>query len=88
MQTAFPRAIESGGRWMWIFPLCNAGFWIFDEIQRGPNAHVAEFFLFPNKPGVGGIELLLITLPLVASSFYSVGISIASRAPRGRGSPE
>src|ERR1700722_7042967 len=45
MQTAFPRAIQSGARWVWIPPVCNLGVWILND--KGSNSHVADFFVFP-----------------------------------------
>ena len=80
MQTAFPRAIESWGPWIWTVPVCNVGLWILND--NGPNSQVADFFVFPHGPGLGGIEMVLITWPAVASCFYSFGVIVASRTPQ------
>ena len=83
-QTAFPRAIESGGRWVWVAPACNLLIWILYELGRGPVSHVGDFFSFPQARGnEGGIEMILITWPAISSCFYSVGIHAAGRPPRG-----
>ncbi len=79
MQAVFPRAIESGGRWAWVVPVCNAGFWIVDELKRSPDSKVSNFFVVSNGPGLTGIEMFLVTLPAVASCMYSIGITIAGR---------
>ena len=55
MQTAFPRAIESWGSWIWTVPVCNLGLWILGD--NGPNSQVADFFVFPPGPGLGGIGI-------------------------------
>lgn len=81
LQAALPRAIESGGRWVWILPSLVLMWGLTVELARGPNSQVADFFALPPS-GTGGLLMLLFTLPLVASCFYSVGVVAASRPPR------
>jgi hypothetical protein len=82
MQAAFPRAVESGGRWVCIFPLCNAVFWVLDEAKRGSNSHLDYFFIARQRPGLHGVEMYVIVLPAVASCTYSYGVTLASRPQR------
>jgi len=76
LQKAFPRAIESGGRWVWIPPVINLSVWILRELERGSNSQAADFFASP------GIQLILITWPAIASCSYSIGIHAASKPPQ------
>jgi hypothetical protein len=82
MQTAFPRAIQSGGRWLWIAAVFVLGLWILNELGRGPRAQVEGFFVFPKGPGLGGLEMVVITWPVVATCFYTIGVIAAARHPR------
>ncbi len=83
VQTAIPRAIESGGRWVWIPPLCILAFGVLIELGRGSNSQVGELFVFPSTRGSeGALGMVLITWPLVASCLYSIGIHAASKPPR------
>ena len=79
LQTVLPSAIDSGGRWIWIAPVCNLAFWLLGELRRGVNADLSAFFVFPEGPGAGGLVLVLITWPAVASCFYSIGVNAASK---------
>jgi hypothetical protein len=81
MQQLFPRAVHSGGYWAWIAPAIVLILGIIVEAKRGAEAQIHDIFAIPDRPGADGIGLLLITLPVVASCFYSVGV--ISATPRG-----
>jgi len=82
LQAAFPRAVESGGRWVWIPPICNLAVWVYRELERGQGSQAAWFFSFPSTHGSDeGIAMVLITWPALASCFYSIGVHAASRPP-------
>lgn len=81
MQTTFPRALDSGGRWVWVVPLCNAVFWMIDESGRGAGSRLSYYFVFQNRPGLAGIEMFVATLPALASCMYTLGAVLASQPP-------
>lgn len=82
LQTAFPRSIQSGGLCIWALPLFLFGWSLMSEMKRGAQAELDGFFVFPNRPGLAGIELTLITLPFLASCFFSLGVWVTSRPAR------
>jgi hypothetical protein len=85
MQKAFPRAIESGGRWVWIPPVLVLLLGMLYDLSLRGGTPIAQSF-WP-RPGPGGIGMVLITWPAVASCFYSVGVNAASRSPRNSWAP-
>jgi hypothetical protein len=82
MQTSFPRSIQSWGPWIWIPPvgllLCCFG----SELARHSKSAIVDCF-WPGLGNPGGVYLIvLVTLPAIASCFYSAGIVAASRPRR------
>jgi len=82
VQTAFPRSLQSGGLWIWILPSVVLALSLITELKQGPDAQLAGFFIFPNRPGLDGIQLVLITLPFVASCCFSIGVWVISKPAR------
>ena len=77
MQTAIPRARQSGGLWVWILPCCVLIWGVLDQSLREPGTVIGSYFIFSH--GDEGLGVILITGPTVAACFYSVGIALASR---------
>lgn len=78
VQTVMPRATQSGGRWVWIIPICFFTWGLIDEPNRGLDTTLDMFITRPGRPA-SPFLMALITLPMVASCFYSLGIIAASR---------
>jgi hypothetical protein len=79
MQVSFPRAIESGGRWIWIPPVCLATFSVVHYSSVFHRSMLPDYLWPTPGPDLKGIELLVVTLPAIGSCFYSIGAILASR---------
>src|SRR5689334_6450416 len=77
-QNAFPRASLSGGRWVWIAPVCVFVAGLLLDLAKVPN-EIPDFFI--SRPGRGeqGITQVLLTLPAIGCCFYSLGLLLAGR---------
>jgi hypothetical protein len=78
-QTLLPRALLSGGRWVWIAPVCILVWGVFNEPGEPPLKTTLEFLAPPAHSDGDGLVWLFATLPAVAACFYSVGIIVAAR---------
>lgn len=74
-QTAIPRLLGSGGRWVWIPPVGFLAYAVLNQFRRNPN-DIAGFFVLGDE----GLVIVLLTWPAVATCFYSVGCVVAHRA--------
>jgi len=83
-QTAYPRAQQSGGLWVWIPPVCMAIYAVIEQFERNPGKLIGNYFLFRSGSGIEGMGIVFVTLPAISSCFYSVGILIASRPAKTR----
>lgn len=79
MQSMFPRSIRSGGPWIWFLPCIVLGGSLAAEARAGPKAELVGFFVFPHRPGLDGIRLILLTLPFLASCCFSIGVWLVSK---------
>jgi hypothetical protein len=68
-QTAIPRVIWSGGRWVWIPPASILVWGIWLQLRRSDT--MAVFF--------DVLLLALLTGPTIASCLYSIGVVVANR---------
>ena len=75
-QNAFPHASLSGGRWVWIAPVCVFVAGLLFDLAKLPN-EIPDFFV--SRPGREGITQVLLTLPAIGSCFYSLGLLLAGR---------
>jgi hypothetical protein len=81
-QSLIRRAIEGGGRRAWVLPVSLLALsCIWDACLS--NWQEIRAFFWPGADGEQGLGWLLLTLPAVACSFYSLGILAASRTNRG-----
>jgi hypothetical protein len=82
IQRAIPQAAESGGRWVWIPPVCVVVLGVLEELNRDSHGVVGALFVVSHRQWES-LGVLFLTWPAVSSCFYSAGIAIASRlAPR------
>ena len=83
-QTSRPRAYQSGGRWIWIPPVCLLAWGVLDELFRRRGTAVLDFF-DTSRPGPGVVLAVgLLTLPAIATCFYSIGVITARRRALSR----
>ena len=81
IQARVPHAIQSFGKWVWIPPFCILAWSFLYELWLFPSSAVHDQF-WPGSGDPGGAYLIiLVTLPVVASAFYSIGVIAANRAP-------
>lgn len=82
VQTGLPRAYISGGRWVWVWPMCLLALSVVDELKESHNV----FEIFADRPGNPGGAMVqaFLTLPAVASCLYSLGIIVANRRSGGK----
>lgn len=85
-QSFVPRAIRGGAGWTWMAPAALLT-WItaFDAGAHGWN-YVTPYF-WPGREDADGLMLFLLTLPTVASCFYSFGVLAAHCKQRRRVPP-
>jgi F0F1-type ATP synthase membrane subunit c/vacuolar-type H+-ATPase subunit K len=76
VQTAVPRARQSGGLWVWVVPCCILGWGVLDQ-SRAPGTVIGTYFVF--SPGDEGLGVALVTWPAVATCLYAFGAVLASR---------
>lgn len=76
-------SIKSGGAWIWIAPASLLIWSIIYELGR-PNPEIAGLFLARRANPGGAMFLALVTMPTLASVFYSIGVVAASRSWRAR----
>ena len=72
IQKAYPTAYQSGGRWAWALPTGILAWAILDQLSRAPYLVITDYFLPP--PGNEGPGMVLITWPMIATCFYTVGL--------------
>ncbi len=85
-QSVFPRAECSGGRFVWVPPVCVLAVSIFAEYRRGLEAVFREFLVLNPYSFAQGFVSGFVTMPAFASCLYSLGILAAhrpARAPQG-----
>jgi len=82
MQVSFARSIQSGGRWIWIPPVCLAIFCILYDSSAFHRSMLPDYFWPTSGPDLKGMEMFIVTLPTIGSCFYSLGIILANRTDR------
>jgi uncharacterized membrane protein len=84
-QTIFSRSDRSGGRFVWIPPVCLLAVLILGD-RRGLGTAIGEALTWNPYSFDKGAGSVFFTMPAFASCFYSVGIVLAHqswRAPQG-----
>lgn len=76
LQRSYPWLSSSGGRWTWFLPFLLLGWGVIDSLRRG--FEIRDIFAPGLKPEAGW-AFMLITMPTVASLFYSIGVVFADR---------
>jgi hypothetical protein len=77
VQFLLPRAIEYGGRWIWIPPVSFLTWACIDALVRfGPRD---AWDLFWPSEGEAAWGLMFLTLPALSCCFFSIGVVTAHR---------
>jgi hypothetical protein len=69
------QAYFSGGRWVWIAPMCLLLWALVDE-PEALSRSIEEAFL--GQDTAGAVVMTMVTLPVVASCFYSIGLVVGA----------
>lgn len=77
-QAVFPRSDRSGGRFVWVAPVCILVLCFLDE-YRSPQTDFADFFKWNPYSFLKGFTSVVFTLPAFASCIYPLGIVAAKR---------
>jgi hypothetical protein len=76
-----PRAMRSGGAWIWAMPACLLFSGCIYDMLVFPG-ELPELFYGSNR--VWGIFFGTVTLPTIACCFYTVGMVVESRRSRSK----
>lgn len=77
-QAVFPRSDHSGGRFVWISPVCLLAVLILGD-RRGLGTAVGEYLIWNPYSFSRGAASVFFSLPAFAACFYSLGIILARR---------
>jgi len=80
VQNGAPRSIRSGGKWVWVLPICCVVYGCLDALLVQPSDLPVMFW--PGSKGWEGIWFLFITLPALGCCFYSLGVVLAAMRAR------
>jgi hypothetical protein len=78
-QMIFRRSDRSGGRFVWIPPVCLPAAFILDD-SRSLGTTIGKFLVYNPYSFVQGAGSALLSMPACASCFYSLGIILARRS--------
>jgi hypothetical protein len=81
-QSVFPRSECSGGRFIWVLPVCVLAVSVFAEYRHGLETVFREFLVLNPYSFAQGFVSGFVTMPAFASCLYSLGILAAHRPVR------
>jgi len=79
-QAIFPRSDQSGGRFVWVAPVCILIACFLSEYPRTPQTVFSDFLTWnPYSSSAEGFAPVVFTMPAFASCIYPLGIVAAKR---------
>jgi hypothetical protein len=81
-QAIFPWSYRSGGRFVWVSPVCLLAVFILVD-RRGLGTAIGEFLIYDPYSFDRGAGSTILSMPAFASCFYSFGIILTRQARRG-----